>query len=153
MILLDVSFGIFAFLPQGWIFMVFVIILECLAMTRLLLPKWFDNKIYKIAALSNIISGLTGIIISMIVNGGWYLVVWFPWVSSNEINLSHKGALKELMFFYVLAFVLTLIIETIINVLFLRNHYSNQKIIRATFIANILSYAVGSIVLYSYSFG
>lgn len=152
MILLDVSFGIFAFLPQGWVFMLFVIVLECLVMARLLLPKWFDNKIYKITALTNIISGLTGIIISMILNGGWYLVVWFPWVSSNEINLSNKGALNELIFFYAVAFVLTLIIETIINVLFLRNQYSKQQIIKATLIANILSYAVGTIVLYSYSF-
>jgi hypothetical protein len=43
MTLLDVSFGIFAFLPQGWLFMAFVIIMECLAMTRLLLSKWFDK--------------------------------------------------------------------------------------------------------------
>ena len=152
MTLLDVSFGVFAFLPQGWLFMAFVIILECLVMTRLLLPNWFDKRIYGVTALTNIISGLTGIIISMILNGGWYLVVWFPWVSNNEINLSKKGALQGLIIFYAIAFVLTLIIETIINVLFLRKRYSTKKVIRATVIANILSYAAGTVVLYSYSF-
>jgi hypothetical protein len=152
MILLDVSFGIFAFLPQGWLFMAFVIMLECLVITRLLLPKWFDKKIYGITALTNVVSGLFGIIISMALNGGWYLVVWFPWVSSNEINPSNKEALNELIIFYAAAFVLTLIIETITNILFLRKHYVTKKIIKATVIANILSYAVGTIVLYSYSF-
>ncbi|HVY76120.1 MAG TPA: hypothetical protein VG890_14900 [Puia sp.] len=152
MTLLDVSFGIFAFLPQGWLFMAFVIILECLTMTRILLPRWFDKGIYRITALTNIISGLTGIIISMILNGGWYLVVWFPWVSSNEINLTKKEALHALIIFYAAAFILTLIIEIITNILFLRKHYLTKQIVKATIIANILSYAVGTIVLYSYSF-
>src|SRR6478609_5035363 len=109
MTLLDVSFGIFAFMPQGWLFMAFVIVLECLVMTRLLLPKWYNKRIYGVTTLTNVISGLTGILISMILNGGWYLVVWFPWVSSNEINPSDKEALKALIIFYALAFVLTLI--------------------------------------------
>ncbi len=152
MTLLDVSFGIFAFMPLGWLFMAFVIILECLVMTRLLLPKWFDKRIYRVTAWTNIISGLLGIIISMVLNGGWYLVVWFPWVSNNEINLSTKDALQGLIIFYAAAFVLTLIIETITNILFLRKYYATKKIIRATAIANILSYAVGTIVLISYSF-
>ena len=152
MTLLNVSFGIYAFLPQGWLFMAFVIILECLIMTRLLLPKWVDKRIYGVTTLTNIISGLTGIIISMILNGGWYLVVWFPWVSSNEIDLTKTEALYGLIIFYVVAFVLTLIIEAITNILFLRKYYFAKRIIKATIIANSISYAIGTIILYSYSF-
>ena len=152
MVLFDVSFGIFAFLPAGWIFMGFVIILECVVMTKMLLFKWFDKRIYTITFLSNIISGFTGIVISMILNGGWYLVVWFPWVSSHEINLHKRGVLKELISFYLAAFVLTLIIESVLNAFFLQKQYNRNKIIRATVIANVLSYAVGTFILYSYSF-
>ena len=152
MTLLNVSFGIYAFLPQGWLFMAFVIILECLIMTRLLLPKWVDKRIYGVTTLTNIISGLTGIIISMILNGGWYLVVWFPWISSNEIDLTKTEALYGLIIFYVVAFVLTLIIEAITNILFLRKYYFAKRIIKATIIANSISYAIGTIILYSYSF-
>jgi len=152
MTLLNVSFGIYAFLPQGWLFMTFVIILECIIMTRVLLPKWFDKRIYGTAISTNLISGLAGIMISMILNGGWYLVVWFPWVSSHEIDLTKKEALQGLIIFYAVAFVLTLILETITNILFLRKCYPTKQIIKATVIANILSYAVGTIVLYSYSF-
>jgi hypothetical protein len=152
MILLDVSFGIFAFMPMGWIFMAFVIIIECVVMTRWLLPVWFNKRIYGVAALTNIISGLTGIVISMILNGGWYLVVWFPWVSNNEIDLTRKGALLALIIFYLLAFVLTLVIEITTNILFLKKRYPKRKIIGATIVANVISYAVGTLVLYSYSF-
>ena len=152
MCLLDVSFGIFAFMPQGWLFMLFVIILECLVMARTLSGRWSDLRIYGVAALTNIISGIIGILISTELNGGWYLVVWFPWVSRNEVNPHDKEDLKGLVIYYALAFILTLIIETIINVLLLRKRYTSRRIIKATVVANILSYAVGTIVLYSYSF-
>jgi hypothetical protein len=152
MTLLDVSFGIFAFLPQGWLFMIFVISLECLVMTRFLLPKWYNRKIYVAVTLSNVISGMTGMVISMILNGGWFLVVWFPWVSKHELDLSAAGALRWLIIFYSAAFVLTLIIETILNILFLRSEYLPKKILLGTLLANVLSYALGTIFLYSYSF-
>jgi hypothetical protein len=155
MILLDVSFGIFAFLPQGWLFMAFVILIECVIMTKILKKNWFDKRIYGIAALTNVISGIVGIVISMILNGGWYLVVWFPWVSSNEINLSNRESLKALIIFYALAFILSIIIESLINWLFLRKRFKTKQILTTTLIANIAniaSYAIGTIVLYSYSF-
>ena len=152
MILLDVSFGIFAFLPQGWLFMAFVILIECVIMTKILTKNWFDKRIYGVAALTNVISGIVGILISMILNGGWYLVVWFPWVSSNEINLSNRESLKALILFYVLAFILSIIIESLINWVFLRKRFKTKQILTTTLIANIASYAIGTIVLYSYSF-
>lgn len=153
MILLNVSFGIFAFLPQGWIFMAFVILIECLILTKVFNQTWFNKKIYGVTALTNVISGIVGIVISMILNGGWYLVVWFPWVSSNEITLSNKESLNGLIIFYLCAFVFTIILETLTNWLFLRKNYKTKQILITTLIANVISYAIGTIVLYSYSFG
>lgn len=153
MILLNVSFGIFAFMPLGWLFMAFVILFEGLLITKLLLPNWFNGKIYRITAWTNIISGIIGIALSMFLNGDWYLVVWFPWVSSNEINLTREGSLQFLIIYYAFAFVLTLIIEALTNILFLRKRFPAKKILAATVVANICSYAVGTVVLYSYSFG
>ena len=148
MILLDVSFGIFVLMPEGWIFMICVILTECVVMTRLLLPKWFDKKIYWATTLSNLISGITGIILSLILNGGWYLVVWFPWVGTNEINLSKKGDLLALSIFYIITFILSLIIESMTNILFLRKQYPVKKILISTFITNLVSYAIFSFALY-----
>ena len=83
MIVWNVSFGIYAFLPQGWIFMIAIILIECLGFSKLMTSKWKENKIYLTMIISNLVSGTIGIIGSMLVNGGWWLVVWFPWVSSN----------------------------------------------------------------------
>ncbi|MEQ3662418.1 MAG: hypothetical protein ABNG96_06990 [Flavobacterium sp.] len=152
MIQLNVSFGIFAFLPQGWIFMAFVILIECLSISKMLSNKWKNWKLYKTVTLSNLISGIIGIIVSMILNGGWWLVVWFPWVSNHEIDAKNPESLKSLMIFYLVAFILSVLIETLINYLILKKDYNSKKIISSTLIVNIISYVVGTIVLYSYSF-
>ncbi len=150
MIVLNVSFGILTFLPQGWIFMLAIILIECLGLSYILNKKWYYKKAYKTAILTNIISGIVGFIGSMILNGGWWLVVWFPWVSSHEV--SGREGFKWLAIFYGIAFVLTLLIEGLVNYLLLKKDYHTSKIIRATLIVNIISYAIGSLAMYSYSF-
>jgi hypothetical protein len=150
MILLNVSFGIYAFLPQGWIFMVSIILIECIGLSYLLTKKWKDGKIYKTIIISNLISGIVGIIGSMILNGGWWLVVRFPWVSNNEV-CGIEG-FKWLVIFYAIAFVLTILIEGIVNYLMLKKDYSKLQILKMTVVVNIISYALGSLAMYTYSF-
>ena len=86
--LINVSFGIFAFLPEGWLFMILIMLLESFILSKLLCHKKIDKQIYISIFGSNIISGAVGIITTLALNGGWILVVWFPWVSSHEINIS-----------------------------------------------------------------
>ena len=117
-----------------------------------MVPKWFNPRIYQVTAWTNMISGVIGFILSLLLNGGWYSVVWFPWVSEHEINLKRPGALQFLIFYYAGAFVVTLIIESLTNIFFLRDEFPVKRILRATVVANILSYIAGTIVLYSYSF-
>ena len=97
MLPLNVSFGIYAFLPMGWLFMAFVILGEGFLMTWHLIRKKFDKKIYLTAALSNIISGAVGIITTLELNGGWWLVVWFPWVSKHEVDIRDPQSLRTLV--------------------------------------------------------
>jgi hypothetical protein len=153
MLLLNVSFGIFAFLPQGWVFMILIMLLESWLMSRWLCKKKLDQRITGTVFLSNFISGLIGIIVTMILNGGWLLVVWFPWVSSHEIDLSQRSELLSFVIAYFIAFVLSVLIEAIINWLILRKHYPRHQILKSTLLANVVSYLIGSLILYAYSFG
>ena len=150
--MLNVSFGIFAFMPQGWVFMILIMLLESFIMSELLCKRKFTRRITASVFCSNFISGLLGIIITLIINGGWFLVVWFPWVSSHEIDLSAPNALMGFIVFYLVAFVLSVLIEILINYIILGRIYPFGKILKATLLANIASYLAGSIVLYSYSF-
>jgi hypothetical protein len=114
MIFGNASFGLYAFMPQGWVFMISIILIESLLISRLLTNDWQDFSVYKRVGISNITSGIVGIVVSMILNGGWWLVVWFPWVSDNEVNI-HNNQIYLLAIAYGLAFLLTLIIELPLN--------------------------------------
>ena len=119
-ILLNVSFGIYAFLPMGWLFMAFIIVGEAFLMSKYLIQQKFNNRIWCSAAISNIVSGIVGIITTMILNGGWWLVVWFPWVSSHEVNTQNSNQLLFLIVYYFAAMILSVLIELLVNHLILK---------------------------------
>ena len=144
---LNVSFGIYAFLPMGWLFMAFIILGEGFLMTRYLTGLKFNKRIYGAAAVSNLVSGAVGIITTLILNGGWWLVVWFPWVSSHEVDVRDSQGLLALVIYYVVALVLSVLIELLVNHLFLRKQFIFKKTLRATLIANAFSYVLGAILI------
>jgi hypothetical protein len=148
--LFNLSFGILLFMPQGWIIIAVVLIFESLMMSRFLEKKLFDKKIVLSTALANIISGIVGFFLSIYQNGGWWLVFWFPWVSQHEVQ---KNQLSFFAIYFIIAFILSVLIESIINYLFLRRKYNTRKVIWATLIANLCSYIPTVLVLYSLSFG
>jgi hypothetical protein len=147
MSLLNVSFGIFAFMPQGWVFMLLIILLEACIMSRVLLKKWLENGVFVSALVANGVSGIVGIVISMLLTGGWWLVVWFPWVSSNEVNVHKLSAVLGLLACYVVAMVLSVLIEWGVNHLMLRKTYSAREILKATLLANAVSYSLGAVLI------
>ena len=147
MLPLNVSFGIYAFLPMGWLFMAFVILGEGFLMSWHLIRKKFDKKIYLTAALSNIVSGAAGIITSLALNGGWWLVVWFPWVSKHEVDIRDPKSLRILVLFYAAALILSVLIELLVNHLMLQKQYPFKKTLHATLIANAFSYILGAVLI------
>ena len=147
MIPLNVSFGIYAFLPMGWLFMAFVILGEGFLMSRYLIRKKFNKRIYLTAALSNIVSGAVGIITTLALNGGWWLVVWFPWVSKHEVDVRDPQSLRTLVLFYAAALILTVLIELLVNHLMLQKRYPFKKTLHATLIANAFSYVLGAVLI------
>jgi len=132
--------------------MAFVILIECVSMTEILFRETFNKKIWISTAITNIISGIVGILLSVALNGGWWLVVWLPWVSRNEIDVSNNDELLAISIYYGLAFILTVVIEILCNWSFLKSSQSRNRIIKATLLTNIISYFIGSVFLYVYSF-
>lgn len=145
--LLNVSFGIFAFTPLGWLFMAFVILCEALLLTKFLIHKKYDKKIYRTVLLSNTVSGITGIITTFQLNGGWWLVVGFPWVCSHEVDVRNPNELIDLLIYYLVAFILSILIELGINYLCLKKEYTIKSILNGTIWANMVTYAIGAAIL------
>ena len=151
-LLLNVSFGILILMPQGWIIMILIMMLESVITSELLCKRILEGRITATVFLANIISGLFGIIITLILNGGWWMVVWFPWVSSHEVDFSIPNALIGFIIYYIVAFVLSVVIELLINYFMLGRIYSAKIIFRTTLLANLASYYFGSIIIYSLGF-
>ena len=137
---------------MGWIFMVLVIAFEAILMSKLLSGIKSNGKVLFTVSLSNIISGLVGAFTSLAINGGWMLVVWLPWVSDHEVDDSNPETLFSFIIYYIVAFVVTVAIEALINNLRLKNRYGSKEVTRNTIITNVISYLIGTFVLYSYSF-
>ena len=132
---------------MGWLFMAFIILGEASLMSRYLIRKKFDKKIYLFATVSNIVSGALGIITTMALNGGWWLVVWFPWVSSHEVDIHSRQEALALTLYYIVALILSVLIELLVNHLMLRKQYSFKRTLRATLIANAFSYILGAVLI------
>lgn len=164
--MIELNFGILIFLPPGWLIMAFVILFESLLMSKILNKTYFDKRIYRVTTATNVISGIISFlassnVISDIIStlaslrriSQQWDVFWFPWVSKYEVWVTDNEIMKLFYIYYACAFVLTLLIEILTNWLFLRKFYKIKELIIATIIVNILSYIVGTFVLYSYSFG
>ena len=150
LILANVSFGIFAFTPFGWAFMAAIIVLEILVLSRSLSGKWWHTKTAVTAIIANLVSGAVGFGLSLFLNGGWWLVVWMPWVSSKEVTIPRH--LTELSIYYIGAFVLSIAIEGVVEQIRLKSQFEKKKIWKTCLMANVASYIIGSVAMYSWSF-
>lgn len=149
MVNLNVSFGLYALMPPGWIFMALVVIIEAFFATKYLThKKGFSREETLSVLLSNFVSGIVGIVASICANGGWWLVLWLPWVTPHEVSVNHPIVWLLLVGYYLIAFILSVVIESLVNMLVLRGKYSRKLIFKCTFRINVISYIIGSLLLY-----
>jgi hypothetical protein len=138
-------------MPHGWAFMAAIIVLEITLVSRLLTDGWWAPKAIWPVIVANAISGAIGFALSLWMNGGWWLVIWMPWVSSNEVDFAeHLGFIS---IYYVCAFVISVLVELVVERTMLRKQFEPKKVWLACTWSNLASYAFGGAFLYSWSFG
>jgi hypothetical protein len=79
-----------ALTPIGWLFRAIIIAMESSIISRVLFGQWWRKKAATAALVANAASGAVGFAISIWLTGGWWLVVWLPWVSRHEVDPSHE---------------------------------------------------------------
>lgn len=151
--LANVSFGILALTPYGWLFMLAIIALEILVLSRTAMHRWWSAPAAWAAIIANGISGIVGFGVSLVLNGGWWLVVWMPWVSRNEVNWTDGATRQAIIQYYVAAFFLSVLIEIGWERFIIGNKAPARLVWRGCIFGNILSYLLGSVALYSVGFG
>ncbi len=114
--LCNVSFGILAFSPLGWGLMLLVILLEAFLLSRL--SATASGKSHFVASLAaNTVSGAVGFFVSMGLNGGWWLVIWVPWVTASEAS---RAQWPSLAVFMAGAYIGSVVIESLVAIRFFR---------------------------------
>lgn len=150
---LNVSMIILIFMPLGW-----GIIFTILMIETVLFYLLFKRKIPFLTNLgfltiSNLISGLGGFGLSLLHNGGWYGVFWFPWVGKNELNLSNAQSFYFFVLYFVVVYLITMLIEIPINILLYRRKAVDVKsILRVTFLSNVVTNIGCALLIYLWSF-
>lgn len=150
-ILANVSFGIYALMPLGWAFMVAIVLLEILMISRLLGGVWWKKCFAWPVIVANAVSGAIGFAVSLLMNGGWWLVVWMPWISPNEVDLTKQFTVISV--YYAGAFLISVATEGLVEQLMLRRRAEKKKVWLGCVSSNVVSYVLGGTVLYSWSFG
>lgn len=155
MIILDVIAGIY--LPNfwAWIFLLFVFVTETLILSFYLRKVIFDKRIFSSIILSNSITTLIGYIFLDENHYGGHLLNWVPiyrhgWAletGSGEEILWEQSAL-----FLFACFIVTTIIESILNYISLRKVYKTKAICKGTLMINAITYMVGAIIILIYGY-
>lgn len=120
-------------------------------MSKILSYKHTSFSVVIATIISNIASGAVGAVTSSTINNGWMLVVWFPWVSSHEVDTDNPESLFNFIVYFVVALVATILIELLLNWLMLRKR-GFKPVMRATIVSNVISTIIACFLLYSYSF-
>lgn len=143
LVLGNVSFGILVVTPFGWLLMALVICLEALILSKVLRGVYWQGRIALASLVTNAISGICGVVISHLHNGGWWMVVWVPWVSANEVG---AGNLSGFIPFALVTCILSLAIESGTNLLLLRG-YPRRQVFKGTIYSNLISACLLSMII------
>ena len=146
----NVSMAILILMPQGWAIIAGILTLEVLLFYVFLKREFKFGELYWRLTVSNLISGISGFILSLSLNGGWLGAFWFPWVGSHEIQFMSS----YLIIYFVFIFAITLIIEIPINILLFKKLGIKWK---RTFLVSLTTNAITNIgcafIIYLFSFG
>lgn len=141
--LANVSFGLLAATPIGWLLMALVIGLESILLSWLIDRRAFSLRMARVVLLANAVSGVAGVLFSLALNRGWWLVVWVPWVRPSDIA---ERQLPKLGAYLLGAFALSVLLEAPIIRMAARSKPLVAVLI-AVLIANALSSAMLVILL------
>lgn len=143
MVLSDVIVAYYIPSLFGWLFLLFVIVVESTAYTYYLDKHYYKKSIFISVLVANIVTTIIGFFIFPHGYAGGSFLNWIPVSASKGRDFIDFGL-------FVFSFLLTIIVEAIVNVLVLRKMKENKRVIIGTLIINVLTYTVAAVILISY---
>ncbi len=135
MVLLNMMIGTMDVLI-GFLVLLAIIIIETVFLSKTLTDKWIKSKIFYTVLFSNLLSTLVDFL-------GLLSWLWDSIVSQIKIIFSLPQDFTSNYFvlgFFIIAFILTLLLEIPFNLLFLKSDFAIRSIIIGTINANLITY-------------
>jgi len=146
---LNISMAILILMPQGWAIITAILLLEISLFYFLLKRQYKFGELFWRLAISNLVSGVLGFVLSLSLNGGWLGAFWFPWVSSHEIEFMSP----YFIIYFLIIFIITLIIEIPINIfLFRKLGIKWGKTLLTSLLVNAITNIGCAFIIYLFSF-
>lgn len=144
------SFGQVIFYPYGIIFILLVIIAECMVVSKLISFVYINKNVWIVVFVANWISATLEYLASYCVDAVCWPVLWLPLVSNYDI--AAPCDINTFIIYYFSTFLITIIIEIGVLLLMFRNKYRSKEVVKATMLSNLLTFIFGSLVMYSCTF-
>jgi hypothetical protein len=139
---LDVIVGYY--LPSffGWIFLVFVILLEGMILSKRLFAQALEKRCLAAALVSNLVTTVAGYLVFDEEKRGGHV---FSWIPVDE----YRGSILifQTLFLFLACFLMSVLLEAVVNSLLLKEHKPWRQVARATLRANIITYVAAALVL------
>lgn len=145
MILLDVIVGYYMPTVYGWIFLLLVLFIETLILSKFLKGAWNDLTIWKSVIISNTITTIIGYFIFDERHRAGYLLNWPPiYEYHGSVDLYTVKAI------FIVSFIVSTVVETGFNLFILRKSYSLSLIVGGTVLINFTTYAIAGLTFWLY---
>lgn len=148
---MKVSYASFNFNQMAWriifseyfwtVYPFFILIIiglfEGVIASKLLKGIFFNRRIMIIIMITNVAGYFFEYYINMYLNRGFIMLVWIPWMKPVE-----GYALFEYLICFPIIFAVTCLIESLINVIALKNRYKWSLILKSTLLINFISWII-----------
>ncbi|MBS1638163.1 MAG: hypothetical protein JST26_19780 [Bacteroidetes bacterium] len=142
MISLDVIVGFYMPQAAGWLFLVFVLLVESLCLSRWLSKSWFNTRIWLAVLAANAVTTLLGFVALDEQHHGGHLLNWVP-IDEHYSRV----IIGRTILIFTTSFLCSVLIETILLYLLLKNHFIRLRIISGAILINVITYLIAGIIL------
>lgn len=143
MYLLDVITALFLPSGIGWIFLLAVIVIEGVVLSRSLFHRWFEPFAWMACLFSNVITAAIGFVLLADGHKG-YVISWIP-------VAEYRGSLNPFPGLLILieAFAISLVVEALFNKGLITNvtTLTGKEVWKATLRANLITYALAALIM------
>jgi hypothetical protein len=121
---------------------VIIIFIEGIFLSKYLENRWLIKRVVQIVAASNLITLILGLI--NMLNFIWTNISNLL-ISKFQIDQDHQSLFRNGVILIV-TFVISLLIESIVNTFFLMPFYKRKKVLLGTLFANLITYSLIALI-------